>query len=67
MIGQGEYSVTETIPTPPSGNEIIENLSPDCRGSISLSASKTCIITNEVSTICPVGYLRNSFGICVPI
>jgi hypothetical protein len=67
ILGEGEYSVTEIIPTPPSGNEIIGNLSPDCSGSISLGESKTCKITNEVSTLCPVGYLRNSFGICVPI
>jgi hypothetical protein len=71
ILGEGEYSVTETTPTPPSGREIIGHLSPDCSGSISLGESKTCIITNEVrvvdGTLCPIGYIRNSLGICVPI
>lgn len=67
ILGEGEYSVTETIPTPPSGNGIIGHLSPDCSGSISLGESKTCIITNEILSPCPPGYLRNSLGICVPI
>jgi hypothetical protein len=71
ILGEGGYSVTETTPTPPPGREIIGHLSPDCSGSISLGESKTCIITNEVrvvpGTLCPVGYVRNSLGICVPI
>lgn len=67
ILGEGEYSVTETTPTPPPGNEIIGHLSPDCSGSISLGESKTCIITNEILSPCPVGYFRNSFGYCVPL
>lgn len=66
ILGEGEYSVTETTPTPPPGNEIIGHLSPDCSGSISLGESKTCIITNEMSP-CPVEYYRNSQGYCVPL
>ena len=54
IIGEGEYSVTETKPTPTPGREIIEHLSPDCSGSISLGESKTCIITNEVRPAPPL-------------
>jgi hypothetical protein len=51
ILGEGEYSVTESKPILPMGPEIISTLSPDCSGFISLGQSKTCIITNEVNTI----------------
>ena len=58
IIGEGEYSVTETKPTHTPERNIIEHLSPDCSGSISLGESKTCIITNEV---------RPASGNCGPL
>jgi hypothetical protein len=67
IIGQGEYSVTETMPILPAGTEIIEHLSSDCNGTISLGESRTCIITNEILPSCPIGYERNILGICVPL
>lgn len=48
IMGQGEYSVTETVPILPDGTENRRHLSSDCSGIISLGESKTCIITNEI-------------------